>query len=201
MQKTKPPAKALSNGKRLLLGAALLAIGALAYAEVTLWRAPPQQAASLIGGAFKLDGPDGRVFTDADLKGHATLVFFGYTHCPDVCPTTLAQISEVLKRLPDKPIGVLFISFDPERDTPALLKDYVASFDPRIDGLTGDRAAVEQAERAYRVYAKKVPAANGDYSFDHSSIVYLMDAKGQFAEAFNLERSSEEAAKELAGYF
>jgi len=106
----------------------------------------------------------------------------------------------VLSRLPDKPIPVLFITFDPERDTPATLKDYVSSFDPRIVGLSGSPAAVEQAERAYRVYAKEVPAANGDYSFDHTSIVYLMDAEGRFVEAFNLERTPEEAAKELAGY-
>jgi protein SCO1/2 len=193
-------ASALPNSKRLLLGAALLAIGALAFGEAKLWRAPPQQAATLIGGAFKLEGPDGRVVTDADLKGHPSLVFFGYTHCPDICPTTLAQISDVLRRLPGKPINVLFISFDPERDTPAVLKDYLASFDPRIVGLSGEPAAVTQAERAYRVYAKKVPGANGDYSFDHTAIVYLMDARGQFVEAFNLDRSSEDAAKELAGY-
>lgn len=190
----------LSRGKRWLLAAAALAIAALAVAEVTLWRASPQQAAALIGGSFRLEGPDGRVVTDVEMKGHPFLAFFGYTHCPDVCPTTLAQISRVLSRLPDKPIPVLFISFDPERDTPASLKDYVASFDPRIVGLSGSPSAVEQAERAYRVYAKKVPAANGDYSFDHSSIVYLMDARGQFVEAFNLDRAPDEAAKELASY-
>lgn len=190
----------LSRGKRWLLAAAALAIAALGIAEATLWRAPPQQAAALIGGPFRLEGPDGRVVTDADMKGHPFLVFFGYTHCPDICPATLARISSVLSRLPDRPIPVLFISFDPERDTPATLKDYVASFDPRIVGLSGSQSAVEQAERAYRVYAKKVPAANGDTSFDHSSIVYLMDAKGQFIEAFNLERAPEEAAKELADY-
>lgn len=192
--------RGLSRGKRWLLAAAALAIAALAVAEVTLWRASPQQAAALIGGPIRLEGPDGRVVTDVEMKGHPFLVFFGYTHCPDVCPTTLAQISRVLSRLPDKPIPVLFISFDPERDTPASLKDYVASFDPRIVGLSGSQSAVAEAERAYRVYAKKVPSANGDYTFDHSSIVYLMDANGLFVEAFNLERAPEEAAKELATY-
>ena len=117
--------RGLSRGKRWLLAAAALAIAALAVAEVTLWRASPQQAAALIGGPIRLEGPDGRVVTDVEMKGHPFLVFFGYTHCPDVCPTTLAQISRVLSRLPDKPIPVLFISFDPERDTPASLKDYV----------------------------------------------------------------------------
>ena len=200
MEQPRPVATALSGGKRWLLVAVALALAAIAFAEVTLWRVPPQQAIALIGGPFKLEGPDGRIVTDADMMGKPFLVFFGYTHCPDVCPTTLAQISGVLSRLPDKPIPALFISFDPERDTPATLKDYVGSFDPRIIGLSGNRAAVEQAERAYRVYAKKVVGVNGDYSFDHSSIVYLMDAKGQFVEAFNLERTAEEAARELAGY-
>ena len=190
----------LPVGRRWLLAAFALAVAALAVAEAKLWRASPQQAAALIGGPFRLEGPDGRVVTDADLKGRPFLVFFGYTHCPDICPTTLAQISRVLSRLSDKPIPVLFITFDPERDTPATLKDYVSSFDPRIVGLSGSPAAVEQAERAYRVYAKKVPAANGEYTFDHTSIVYLMDAEGRFVEAFNLERTPEEAAKELAGY-
>ena len=201
MDQSNRPLPALSPGKRWLRAAAALAVAALVFAKATVWRVAPQQAAALIGGPFTLEGPDGRVFTDADMKGRPFLVFFGYTHCPDICPTTLAQISDVLKRLADKPFPVLFISFDPERDTPATLKDYVASFDPRIIGLSGNRPAVEQAERAYRVYAKKVVGANGDYSFDHSSIVYLMDAKGQFVEAFNLERPPEEAARELAAYF
>jgi protein SCO1/2 len=190
----------VSNAKKALLASVILALAALGLAETLLWRAPVQQAASLIGGPFRLEGPDGRIVTDLNLKGSPFLAFFGYTHCPDVCPTTLAQLSEVLKRLPNRPIRALFISFDPERDTPAIVKDYISSFDPRIIGLTGDRAAIDQAEKAYRVYAKRVTAANGDYSFDHSSIVYLMDAKGRFVEAFNLDRPPEEAATELAGY-
>jgi protein SCO1 len=204
MERTMEPKQSvvggLSNTKKALLAAIVLALAALGLAEATLWWAPSQQVASLIGGPFRLEGPDGQIVTDADMKGSPFLVFFGYTHCPDVCPTALARLSDVLKRLPDKKIKALFISFDPERDTPATLKDYVSSFDPRVIGLTGDYAAVEQAEKAYRVYAKKVVAADGDYSFDHSSIVYLMDAKGLFVEAFNLERSPKEAAEELAGY-
>ena len=135
--------------------------------------------ASLVGGAFALQGPDGRVVTDADMKGQPFLVYFGYTNCPDVCPTTLAQMSDVLAKLPGKPIRALFITIDPERDTAASLKDYLASFDPRIIGLSGDRAAIDKVEKAYRVYARKGPPENGGYGMDHSSIVYLMDAKGQ----------------------
>jgi protein SCO1 len=200
MPQDKPSVPAISRSRKIVLLAALLGVAALGLAEVSLWQAPSQQAASLIGGPFKLDGPDGRSVTDADMKGRPFLVYFGYTHCPDVCPTTLAQISDVLRKLPDKPISVLFVTTDPERDSAASLKDYVSSFDKRIIGLSGDRAAIDQVEKAYRVYARKVPGSNGDYTMDHSSIVYLMDAHGQFVEAFNVERPAEDAAKELATY-
>ena len=97
---------------------------------------PPRSGTALIGGPFQLQTAEGKTITEADLKGHPFLVYFGYTHCPDVCPTTLAQI-DVLQRLPDKPICALFVTVDPERDTPALMADYVSSFDSRIVGLSG----------------------------------------------------------------
>ena len=161
---------------------------------------PSRSGAALVGGPFALQTGEGKTLTEADMKGKPFLVYFGYTHCPDVCPTTLAQITDVLKRLPDKPIRVLFITVDPERDTPALMADYVGSFDPRIIGLSGTPDEIAAVEKAYRVYARKAPTKDGDYTMDHSSIVYLMDAKGDFVEAFNLERPIEESAKELASY-
>ncbi len=168
----------------ILLGALVLT-ATLAYVATTL--RPGASPASLIGGPFKLaDAADGHPVTDGDMKGEPFLVFFGYTHCPDVCPATLAEISDVLARMPGKPVKALFITIDPERDTPAAMKDYVSNFDPRIIGLTGDLAAIDQVEKAYRVYARKAPQPNGDYTMDHSAIVYLMDAKGRFVEAFNL---------------
>lgn len=181
-----------------LAGVALILVASLAYVTTSLRGGAP--AASLIGGPFKLASGDGRTVTDADMKGEPFLVFFGYTHCPDVCPATLAEISDVLAKLPGKPVKALFITVDPERDTASVMKDYLSSFDPRIEGLTGDRAAIDQVERAYRVYARKAPQANGDYTMDHSAIVYLMDSQGRFVEAFNLERKPEESAKELATY-
>ncbi len=162
---------------------------------------PSGASPSLVGGPFELQTADGKTITDADMKGKPFLVYFGYTHCPDVCPTTLAEISDVLKRMPDTPIRVLFITVDPERDTPKLMADYVSSFDPRIIGVSGSAQEIAQVEKAYRVYARKAPTKDGDYSMDHSSVVYLMDAKGGFVEAFNLERSPDAAAKELASYF
>ncbi len=182
---------------RLAIIAAGIALIAAAFAA---YLTPTRSRASLIGGPFALQMGDGKTLTDKDLIGHPYLVYFGYTHCPDVCPTTLAQISDVLRKLPGKPVKALFITVDPDRDSPKAMGDYVSSFDPRVIGLSGSPAEVEKAEKAFRVYARKSPTKEGDYSMDHSSVVYLMDRNGAFAEAFNLERSAEESAKELATY-
>ena len=125
---------------------------------------------SAIGGPFKLIDQNGKPITDQDMKGRPFLVFFGYTHCPDICPTTLFEMSEVMRALGNDAdrIGALFITVDPERDTPAVMKDYLSSFDPHLRGATGDRKAIDAVEKAYRVYAKKVPTDNGDYSMDHT---------------------------------
>ncbi len=192
-----PPRRGLGARAWAILAACLV----LALAAAWIALRPPATPASLIGGPFHLETGDGKPFSDADVRGKPFLVYFGYTHCPDVCPTTLAQISDVLARLPEKPIRVLFVTVDPERDTPKSMADYVSSFDPRIVGLSGGVAEIAAMERAYRVYARKAPTRDGDYSMDHSSVVYLMDASGRFVEAFNMERSADEAAKELATYF
>ena len=158
--------------------------------------------ASAIGGPFNLVDQNGEPITDADIKGRPFLVFFGYTHCPDICPTTLFDVSEVMHALgkdADR-TGALFITVDPERDTPAVMKDYLSSFDPHLRGATGDNAAVDAAEKAYRVYAKKVHTENGDYSMDHTALVYLMDKQGRFVAPFSLKRRPEDAAAELRRY-
>jgi protein SCO1/2 len=158
--------------------------------------------ASAIGGPFKLVDQNGAAVTDADIKGRPFLVFFGYTHCPDICPATLFEVSEVMRALgkdADR-TGALFITVDPERDTPAAMKDYLSSFDSHLRGATGDRAAIDAAEKAYRVYAKKVPTTNGDYSMDHTALVYLMDKQGRFVAPFSLKRRPEDAAADLRRY-
>ena len=156
-----------------------------------------------IGGPFALTDQNGKPITDADLKGKPSLVFFGYTHCPDVCPTTLFDISEVMRALgpyADR-AAALIISVDPDRDTPAVLKDYLSSFDPHVRAATGDQANLDKVEKEYRVYAKKVPTGkNGDYSMDHSAIVYLMDKSGRFVAPFRLDRKPDESAAELRKY-
>src|SRR4051795_759958 len=155
-----------------------------------------------IGGPFNLTDQNGKPISDRDLKGRPSLVFFGFTHCPEVCPTTLFDISEILNKLgPDaSKVNAVFITVDPERDSPAVLKDYLASFNPRLVGVGGDAEQLAAVAKAYRVYYKKVPLKDGDYTMDHTAIVYLMDKNGQFVAPFSLKRKPEEAAAELRRY-
>ncbi len=159
-------------------------------------------APAAIGGPFQLTDQAGQVVTDKNLQGKPTLIFFGFTHCPDVCPTSLFEISEVLKAMgrdADR-VNAYFVSVDPERDTATAMKEYLTSFDPHLKGLTGDPAAVAKVLSAYRVYAKKVPLKDGDYTMDHTALTYLMDRDGKFVAPFNLNRKPEEAAADLARY-
>lgn len=163
---------------------------------------PPAPAPAAVGGAFRLIDQNGQSVSEADLKGQPSLIFFGFTHCPDVCPTTLFEVSEILGKMGEdaKRVNALFVTVDPERDTPEKLKDYLSSFHPRLRGLTGDAAAVAAIEKAYRVYSKKVPLEGGGYTMDHTSLVYLMDRDGRFVAPFNMRRTPEEAAAELRKY-
>ena len=185
---------AFAAGLVLCFGIILIVTGRLST--------PVAQQGAAIGGPFKLTDQNGKVVTDQDLKGRPFLVFFGFTNCPDVCPTALFEMSEILRALgPDADrIGALFITVDPERDTPAVLKDYLASFDPHLRALTGEPAAVDAALKSYRVYAKKVPLKEGDYTMDHTAVVYLMDKNGRFVAPFNMKRTAEAEAADVRGY-
>src|SRR3569833_883687 len=191
---------------RLLLALGAFVAGLVLFSTVIFivtGRGPsPIAMPSAVGGPFNLVDQNGKSITDQDMKGKPFLVFFGFTHCPDVCPTTLFDVSEVFRALgPDaKDVRALFVTVDPERDTPAVLKDYLSSFDPRIIGVTGDDAAIAAAEKSYRVYAKKVPTDGGGYTMDHTAIVYLMNKDGRFVTPFNMKRRPEEAAADLKRY-
>ena len=186
---------------RHLLPAFVLALGAALLGLALLLASPSGPAVPLIGGPFALTAPDGTTRTQAEFRGAPLLVFFGYTHCPDVCPTTLFFLTQVFAKLgPAAKIHAAFITVDPERDTPGVLKDYMASFDPRIIALGGSRAAMEPVYKAFRVYAKKVATDKGDYTMDHTALVYLMDAQGQFISSFNTDLSPEAAARDLAAF-
>ena len=174
---------------------------ALSAAAVVVLAPQGRQAArtSSVGGPFTLVNQDGRIVTERDFSGAPHLVFFGFTRCPDICPTKLFELSEVLRATGEKGrrLRALFITVDPERDTPEALKSYVASFDDRIVGLTGDPEAVQAAVRAYRAFARKVPLKDGDYTMEHTALVYLMDKDGGFVGSFNLNRPPAEAAQDL----
>jgi protein SCO1/2 len=152
-----------------------------------------------IGGAFTLVDDSGHTVSDTDFRGRFLLVFFGYTYCPDVCPTELQVMADALRQL--GPTGdrvqPLFITVDPERDTVSHLHDYVALFPPRLIGLTGTPEQVAAAARAYRVYYRRVPTADGGYSMDHSGLIYLMGPDGRFITAFTPGSTAQAIADSL----
>jgi protein SCO1 len=157
----------------------------------------PQVAA--IGGPFRLINQDGQTVTDQDYKGRPFLVFFGFTHCPEICPTTLFEVSEIIRKLgaDGDRLRAIFITIDPERDTPAALKEYLSSFDRRLSALTGDADAIAAVAKSYRAFYRKVPLEQGGYTMDHTAIVYLMDKQGRFVAPFSLKRTTETSVAEL----
>jgi len=152
-----------------------------------------------IGGPFKLVDMTGRPVTEKSLLGKPTAIFFGFTFCPEVCPTTMADLTAWLKALgPDADrLNVVFVSVDPERDTPEQMRRYLSNFDSRIQGFTGDPAAVATAAKAYRVYYQKVPQEGGGYTIDHSSAIYLFDKAGHFVEPIAYQSPPERAVAQL----
>ena len=150
-----------------------------------------------IGGPFTLTDHTGAVRTEQDFRGKLMLIYFGYTYCPDVCPTALQVMSVALQTLGEKAKAVtpVFITVDPERDTVKHLSDYVKNFDARMVGLTGSAAQIKQAAKVYRVYYRKAEPAPGDppkdYLMDHSSVVYLMDREGRYLTHFTHRSPSE----------
>src|SRR5215831_16825729 len=159
-------------------------------------------APAAIGGPFQLTDQSGQTVTEKSLQGRPTLIFFGFTHCPDVCPTALFEISELLHAMGNDAdrVNAYFVSVDPERDSKEAIKDYLSSFDPHLKGLTGDPEAIAKVLSAYRVYAKKVPLKDGDYTMDHTALTYLMDRDGRFVAPFNLNRTPDAAAADLKKY-
>jgi protein SCO1/2 len=201
MPEPEPKSAPRSRKVAIRVVATIVAIALVGLAAFLLTSPSERPRGALIGGAFALEDGDGKTVSDQTLKGRPFLVYFGYTHCPDVCPTELARVSDILGKMGDKAIPTLFITVDPERDTPKVMQDYVSSFNPAVIGLSGSPEAVGATEKTFRVFARKgQKQPDGDYSMDHSSIVYLMDKNGAFVEAFNVERPPEEAAKDLERY-
>jgi len=148
--------------------------------DVLMWNREP------VGGPFALIDHTGTVRTDVDFRGKLLLLYFGFTYCPDLCPTDLQSIGLAINQLgmAGESVQPVFVTLDPERDTPQHLANYVALFHPRLIGLTGDASSIRQAARAYKVYYAKVPTAGTDYTVDHSGYIYLMDRAGQYLGFF-----------------
>jgi len=186
--------------RRRAANAAILAVvvfAALGLAWASGLFGKAGQPTVTIGAPFSLTAQDGKPLSSDDLEGTPFAVFFGFTNCPEVCPTTLWEMSETLKALgPDADrLKVLFVSVDPVRDKPEFMARYLQSFDSRIVGLSGSEEEIAALAKAYRVYYRKVPLEGGDYTMDHTTSVFLMDARGEFTGTIAYE---EEAASRLA---
>jgi len=169
-------------------------LGVLLATALFIFQPQQQQSAGRvpIGGPFRLTSHEGKPFTDADLKGKPFAVFFGFTHCPEVCPTTLYDLTQDLESLgsdADK-LRVAFITVDPAQDTPELMKTYLSSFDPRIVGLTGTEEEIAAVAKEYKIYYRKVPTDSG-YTMDHTATIFLMDSKGDFYGTSNFQETAE----------
>jgi protein SCO1 len=152
-----------------------------------------------VGGPYALTDQDGKPRASIDFRGKYQLVYFGYSFCPDVCPTTLAVMAAALDKMgvDQNRIVPVFITVDPARDSPPVLKKYMAAFGPRFIGLTGSAQQIAQVEKEFRVYAKKQPLADGNYGMDHSSVIYLMGPDGKLVSFYDEAISPEDLAKDL----
>ena len=178
-----------------------LTLGLYAWHTAVMPHQPVASGTALVGGPFELTNQDGKRVTDQDFRGRYMLVFFGYTYCPDVCPTTLQMMTEALDKLGAQAANIqpIFISIDPERDTPATLKAYVGNFSPRLVGLTGSAEDIAKVARAYRVAYSKLDSTDPKaYLMDHSSIIYLMGPDGGFVKHFTYTTDVDKLAKELS---
>lgn len=155
--------------------------------------------AARFGGDFQLTDHNGKPFSSASLKGQPYALFFGFTHCPDICPTTLFEMSKHLEALGPKAdkLKVFFITVDPARDTPEQLKKYLSAFDPRITGLSGSEAQIADVSKKFRIIAEKVATSGGDYTMNHTATVFLFNAKGTLASTLSWQEDEKTRAAKL----
>jgi protein SCO1 len=195
--KPKPPQnRALYATLGLLLAILLIGTGGFLWLSGKAGNGPVT-----IGGPFRLENGDGKPVTDQSFRGKYMLVYFGYTFCPDVCPTTLNAVADALDRMGPAASSIqpLFITVDPKRDTPGVVKQYVTAFGPNIEGLTGTAEEIAIVAKEYRVYyaEHRTGPGAGDYTMDHSSVLYLMDPNGGFVGPVRADLSGEEMATSL----
>lgn len=187
---------------RIVLWAAVAVAlaGAIALLVTTRPQAVRSDDALAIGGPFTLTGTDGKPFASSRLEGRPHALFFGFTNCPDVCPTTLARLARLRQQLGrgDQAFDIVLVSVDPERDTPAAMRDYVAMFGTPVIGLTGSAAEIERVKKLYAIHAEKAPhGGEGHYNVDHSAQVLLFDRDGRFAGTIAAEEGDPAALAKL----
>ena len=189
------PSEARAGWRWLRIGlwvAAAVAVAALLFAtQAANQKAPVNSYGAMFGGPFTLTDTQGRTVTEASLKGRPYAIFFGFTRCPEVCPTTLSSLTRLHQALGKDAarLRIVFVSVDPGHDTPASLGTYLAVFPIPVIGLTGTPEQLAQIEKSYAVYVKKVPLEGGDYTIDHTASVYLMDADGSFVTTLGYDDS------------
>lgn len=192
--------------KRIRLALWLLVGLVAAGLVVFLWQqsqtdqpAFSQTSLGTIGGPFTLTASNGKPFSSAELNGKPAAVFFGFTHCPDVCPTTIARLTKLRRDLGkgDDALSIVFISVDPERDTPAEVDTYMKLYDTPVIGLTGTPAQIEQVKKQFGIFSRKVEQPGGGYSVDHTATVILLDRNGQFSSTISMEEGNEVALDKL----
>jgi protein SCO1/2 len=182
----------------------IIAAGALVASALLVWFAwlqpylTKEDVMQLGQGEYSLIGTDGQPFTQATLQGAPSAVFFGFTHCPEVCPTTLGDIAVWQDELGEEAqdLRVFFVTVDPERDTAELLGDYVG-WVPGVVGVTGDTTEIRAAEKAFRIYSRKIPLSDGEYTMDHSAYVLLFDDQGLFFEPITYQEDLDRALSKL----
>ncbi|TPM55035.1 SCO family protein [Mesorhizobium sp. B2-2-4] len=181
----------------ILIG--ILVLMAVGIGAMTVKSYLPLYGGEPYGAAFTLVDQKGAPITEAAFRGHPSVVFFGFTHCPEVCPTTLFELSGWLKTLGDdgKNLHAYFVSVDPERDTPAVMNAYVSNFSDRITGISGDPDKVHAMAKSFGIYWKKVDTGDGDYTMDHTASVLLLNGKGDFAGTIAYGESADTAVEKL----
>jgi protein SCO1/2 len=182
-----------------MVAAGLVAAGALTVAAVKRPEPAALASAGPFGGAFKLVDQNGEPVTEAILRGQPTALFFGFTHCPDVCPTTLFEMANWMKVLGPKAdeMGFVFVTVDPERDTPTVMRDYVGAFSERIVGVTGEPEAVAAMLKEFHIYARKMPLEGGGYTMDHTATVFLLDEDGALEGTISRQETKETAVAKI----
>ena len=192
----------MSDRRRIVLYGALvaaLALGAGLGLRAVMQARDPAVAATELGAPFTLTDQNGETITEAAFEGRPSLLFFGFTHCPEVCPTTVYEMEGWLEELETGPddLGAFFVTVDPERDTPAFLRDYLEPQSDRILGISGEPQAVWDMAKSWRVYFQKRPLGDGDYTMDHFASVYVLDDRGRMVGLIPFGAPAEEAVETI----